>query len=521
MLSIDAALPKFPAFMRNAVCSANASMVRRSGKSAAAQYLAELTEDVRGVSFSDSDTSLLLRSESLALDCRLHLETRGFDFACAFVELHGLTVPVSDVQEGIESRICEGVWWFRGLRKLRDRSREHLSIRAGVVSKRCCLYVSDRLVADVMERRARSEHILSQMVAYSDQGDELPMVDVLSSSLANPRNRYAELMVRIYGFEKHANASDHVGVFYTVTSPSKYHAVRSSGDFNPKYDSTITPRDTQLYLRKLWQKARAQFLKKQVNPYGFRVVEPHHDGTPHWHMLLFMPASQEPIITGILRDYAIKEDRQEIARDISPRFTAKPIDTSKGSATGYIAKYISKNVKGSQQGFEVGQDFESFRNSASTADTAERVSVWASVWGLRQFQQIGGAPVGVWRELRTVDETQSNELIELARIAADAADWAAYLTLQGGASCPRKFQKIRVYADELDIETGEIYFNRYGETVEKVRGIKTASITVITREKTWSIEFERGGAAVTPWSSVNNCNPSNSPPHSSTSTPIH
>ncbi len=82
--------------------------------------------------------------------------------------------------------------------------------------------------------------------------------------------------------------------------------------------------------------------------YGFRIAEPQHDGTPHWHLLLFMP------------HYAMQTDGNEPGAQ-QHRFKAIPIDKSKGSAVGYIAKYISKNIDGS-----------------SIQEATEQVEAWAS-----------------------------------------------------------------------------------------------------------------------------------------------
>ena len=66
------------------------------------------------------------------------------------------------------------------------------------------------------------------------------------------------------------------------------------------------------------------------------------------------------------------------------------MDPAKGGAVGYIVKYIAKNIDGHQIGDEGDLEAET-----AASEGARRVRAWASLWGLRQFQQLGGPSVSV------------------------------------------------------------------------------------------------------------------------------
>jgi hypothetical protein len=246
----------------------------------------------------------------------------------------------------------------------------------------------------------------------------------------------------------------------------------------------FTPRQAQAYLTKVWARIRARLKYYELPVYGFRIAEPHADGCPHWHMLLFMNKADMKQINQIMRTYALAEEGQEKGARIH-RFKVVKIDAKKGSATGYIVKYVSKNI----DGFGLDEDFES---GTQANDSASRVRAWASLWGIRQFQQIGGAPVGVWRELRRIDSLQEDTpyTLQKAYQAADGGDWDRYLSAQGGVINPRKDQPLKLYTlEKYDKSTGEVHTNKYGERVAKVQGISLWANPVIkTRVHTWRIE---------------------------------
>ncbi len=461
------------------------------GRQAANHYWLTVKDPLEGKSLLvHSDADLKAKAQRLAqyAEGMSHI-----DQAAAYVGSQGLALPNAATEAGLLARIACPLWWESALRRKQDKEHEQLYIQWGMIRQGVQAYCSTELLKRLLARQQRALDALSHYDAVSDEGEVLPLREVLKGSMANPAVRRAELMVRLRGFEDYAAQHGHTAQFYTLTCPSKYHRY-SGAQLNPKY-ADYTPKQGQDYLVSVWACIRAKLKREGLPVYGFRVAEPHADGTPHWHILLFMKPAHLDTVTAILRDYALKEDGDE-AGAAQHRFEAVTIDPRQGSATGYLAKYISKNV----DGFGLAQDEAS---GLAATEAAQRVRAWSSVWGIRQFQQIGGALVGVWRELRRLEPTEhalsdtlpDRELLEQARIAADASDWCAYLTLQGGAEVNRKAQPIRVYTLEmLDPETGERLMNRYGEPKTRVKGLALHDVpAVATRTKVWTLQPQPKG----------------------------
>ncbi|MES2637411.1 MAG: replication endonuclease [Pseudomonadota bacterium] len=402
--------------------------------------------------------------------------------------------PPSDkiTPQGRFNRLICDKWWRRAIRKAIGREVEGLAIDLGLVNKQKGQYASDETVSRRLRQKKRNRDLLKTVIAVNELGQEYTLEALSELGVSNPKLRRMELMTRIDGFDRIAKDLGHAADFYTITCPSKYHAIKSDGKPNPKF-AGFTPKQGQQYLVSTWAKTRAYLAKNDVKIYGFRVAEAHHDGTPHWHMMLFYEAKHTDFVRATIKRYALKVDGDEFGAD-KARFDVKAIDRKKGSAAGYLSKYISKNIDG--YGLDDDADFE----GGDIAKNVDRVEAWAACWGVRQFQQIGGAPVGVWRELRRLGAVKDGLIGILSELqdAADSADWALYTTKQGGALVARKDLAARVRREWFS-DLWSIY---HGQGLEKVTGVLAGDEFEKTRLHDWALKRAFAPA----WSSVNNCN---------------
>lgn len=408
----------------------------------------------------------------------------------------GIEPPKAKTPAGEIKRLQDDLWQRRGIRRRMARGVEGLGREIGLVHRRAGLYVSNESLRRRREQKRRLDRIMSSLEAVSDAGGVLSMEAVAAATVSNPALRRAELMTRIAGFEAWAAEQGHIGLFLTLTCPSRYHAILSDAcKRNPAYTGA-TPREAQAYLCKVWARIRAKLHRESRNVYGFRIAEPHHDGTPHWHLLLFVNVADRASVVDTFRAYALADSPDERGAQ-THRCKVVDIDPAKGSAAGYVAKYISKAIDGfgvgvpEASGVTEAGDVRRDLFGLAEAEASERVRAWAATWGIRQFQQIGGPRVGIWRELRRADGAPAGPL-GTAWAAADAGNWRAYIAAQAA----NPVSLLRVWSDKA---------NRYGEPMGwRVVGVEAGPVAVMTRQKVWKIRRTFAGL-IDPWSPVNNC----------------
>lgn len=494
-----------------------------------------------------------------------HVRRRGFDVDVMFAfSRQNLTKEELEAECAVHvKKMCDPAFWRRQIRKMQTRGVENVYRAVGFVHAKKNLYVSDDSLRRYRSRKARTKALMQSLKLVNELGQEFSLEELSAVGISNPAIRRAELMVRISGFEYFAVSLGHAGEFVTLTCPSRFHSRHHvSGAENKKYDGS-TPLDAVKYLGGVWAKIRAALKRADINVYGFRVVEPHHDGTPHWHCLFFMQKEKVDQFRRIFARYACEDSKRELGlyyqdnlgqaeikkradwtkynqyaeanglkRRALKEMPEKPsyqsavgfwgkadysvfhavksrvdfvsINWNKGTAAGYIAKYISKNIDGrTVMGDSVGGDFET-SDLRDVTETAERVACWSSVYGIRQFQQIGGPPVTVWRELRRLDKNDIKDyedVITRAAYAADAGDWGRFVEIMGGVEIRRKDRPVQLYKEKCELLT------KYGEerpalicgVVEPETGLYK-----ISRTHDWEVVLKTGGTAAA-WTCVNNC----------------
>lgn len=368
------------------------------------------------------------------------------------------------------TRVMDEKWWLRNLRRNHRQDYENLARACGNVWYKGECYVSDATFEYYRQRTAANKSALENMIAVNDTtGDEMQLSDVVEKSVSNPELRRHELMVRTRGTQEYAIEQGHGGIFATITCPSKFHATTMRGVLNPKF-SGATPKQANDYLINLFAKIRAAFQKLELSPYGIRVVEPNHDGTPHHHYLLFAPEDQLEKIIEVMRHYAMLMDGREAGAK-KYRFDAKTLDLTRTDkdgrvlgAVGYIAKYISKNIDGYQTD---GGTFDD-KYKTNSAIAAARITAWRKCYRLKAFSFFKSPSVQVYRQLRKFGEGQECEIpeIEPFRKACDESNWKDFFSAMGGPETPRQERPLQL------LKKSEFNKTSYGElAAHRVTGV--------------------------------------------------
>lgn len=424
------------------------------------------------------------RAEALAVECA---EAWRRDWSCDW-DARAIVMREGEEWPGIGRATCRN-WWRRRIMRSLNRRTENAARDLVHVGGRGPAYVSDETHARYLTAKRLSESAIDS--AWLDEireGVAAPLMalrDAIDSSVSNPTIRLAELITRARGMEEIADERGDVGLFWTWTLPSSYHATRKNGTLNHRWQGQ-TVRDGADALLRNWKTAQDALREAGLLVYGVRIMEPHTDGTPHAHALLWCPADLAHRVKAIIYRAFLRDAEVLIPYTFasSHRYRVKcmPIDRSKGNGISYLVKYLTKNLTDEHQLNKRGRG-------------VSRVKAWASAHAIRQFQFIGGPPVQTWREARRLTQDQAMECEQFAlafdavhRVDADdggevkQASFAKFIRIQGGIEAKRAGRPIVPLWESRGV-------NRYGEQTARVAGLQCGLAVALTRSRTFAIRW--------------------------------
>ncbi|WP_155116472.1 MULTISPECIES: replication endonuclease [Pectobacterium] len=405
---------------------------------------------------------------------------------------------------GSLTRISAPEYWQQILWRIRCHWAGCRDAAKNLVHKKISPYISTRALREFAASQQRMKTFLEKNELESSDGDRISLEAAYNSGNSCPKNRRTELMTRLRHTGEFFTSEGYAGYFLTITLPSRYHSNRVNGSENERC-TIINPRVGQGELSRIWRNVGRKFARENIFFGGFRFVEPQHDGTPHWHVLVWFDPEQADMALEILRDRYCAQDYGTIAHNPEIRFKVLPIDPERGAAA-YCAAYVSKNV----DGFQLDGDSES---GLAAADGATRATAWARLYGIRQFQQFGCVGATAWRELRRLRQSPDCDptLWDFWQ-AADEGDFGRFIRLS------REHGGVSLYRADEDFAGQEIR-NCWGEKTSRVRGVSLSadpSTRVQTRTRDWNIvpkqienqsvsdAVQRCGTLAS-WTSGNNC----------------
>lgn len=167
------------------------------------------------------------------------------------------------------------------------------------------------------------------------------LLDSSMSANVNPKKYFAEVNNRVNSLFKYADMLNLYPVFLTVTCPPRFHLNSNS------YDGSSV-KESVKYLSTRW----ASFLRLKIfkniknavnhNMIYIRVLEPHKDGTPHCHVLMFIPKNFILPVKKVFKRHFSSDGATRNANNEAFKYTWSG---HAGGAIAYILKYINKTFK--------------------------------------------------------------------------------------------------------------------------------------------------------------------------------
>lgn len=307
-------------------------------------------------------------------------------------KVYGITAR-SNTESAIYKRLECKKFWRRSLEKKVNEERLNYEARNSIVGghpktpdelvQNYCS--NETLHREQIKRKDNEEKLSRYKVVNTETNAEK---NLLSIALSNEKNRTNELYFTAKSLEKLAAEKKFKWMFITLTAPPQYHPNPVKG--RRSYDPSLGIKGSHEYIKRLWAQIRSILNERGVKAspehyFGFRTVEPHKDGSIHWHLLIFANKDvQKKLTDAILEKFPVKKAAEIIY--------GKEGNGSASAAT-YLYKYIAKSVSRETSKYdtttELAKDKVREEKDLASLRNKERVQAVLKSLEIRQYQVFG------------------------------------------------------------------------------------------------------------------------------------
>ncbi|MHB9042589.1 replication endonuclease [Acidithiobacillus sp.] len=307
--------------------------------------------------------------------------------------------------DAVLGRLTDEVWWKRRLLKKVRRLQEYAAQLFGLVQSGRAEYVSEKTLRDHQDNLEAAEQWIDNTLLWKYDPVKNDYVRLTMRKLVDARQRgwLAEQHARVNGVAKTAQTLGLEPYLVTITLASRWHPS------SQKYEENTTE-EAARWQQKQWARLRAAAKEAGLRMLGVKVPEPHHDGCPHWHSVVW--TDDHPRAEELFANYFLESDNPNEPGAADHRVTWEKARSHTG-AISYALKYVLKYV-----------------NDQTGPVTRERLAVgaWRSLYHLRKLDwfacNVTQPKIGAWREARKVEHAPVG--MQAAVTAARAGDWHAF-----------------------------------------------------------------------------------------------
>lgn len=378
-------------------------------------------------------------------------------------------------------------WWIRRLRREARVARNWYYAALGVVGLKGHVHCPKHSLRVWRQRQAAARSFASKRVIVPQGGGE--PISLAEVQAAARDGTVARVYCMMKALSARARARGLVPFFLTMTLPGEWHpnpteVITVNGKMRrirralwdrktPRSWTTAHgPQEADAELQRRWALLRALWQRDGVDPEGFWSREPHEDGCPHQHGVVWVEADKAPAMVARMQEVFPGERGCKVDR----------INEDIARAETYAMYYVLKSFNANPNDYIDPKARPANDNDGEDAlGNHEAVRAWACERGLRRFAFIGEAH-GLQRVWQTVAgwkeaPADASETMRAAWQAMKEGEFDAALGILAGDGDERP---LRLAYEERT--------TRYGEPRRAVVGLFDAATGEFVRRVAWTVQ---------------------------------